>query len=278
MLTSVAGFPIRVPTHYNLCTVPDCAHQIALRHRRRGVRSMVPRDVRPCSALGCEELWPPPAPICGVPLRFGLVCSFQFHEEDGMCPPPLPGRSLTDRNPFVLMKVSRASVGRGSSGQRRRFPAALQVSLNRSSGGLTISAGTDWSKVHMYQYVHELGTRAHRSGSQRSTKPNVTLEVKVVRSVSSGLWNHWDCVQDFFAMRPAQEVEGPSAQPAFELQFRVGPSSMERHFFGVQLVGVPVGLNSLLHACIRRCDRAAAPGADAAVAGLLLLLDLARAG
>ena len=89
---------------------------------------------------------------------------------------------------------------------RRRFQAALQVSLNRSSGGLTISAGTDWSKVHMHQYVHELGTRAHRHGSQRSTeRPNVTLEVKVVRSVNSGLWNHWDGLQDFFATPPSHK-------------------------------------------------------------------------
>ena len=53
---------------------------------------------------------------------------------------------------------------------RNRFQVALQVSSNRSSSGLTISEGTDWSKAHTYQYVHELGTRTHRPGSQRSTK------------------------------------------------------------------------------------------------------------
>ena len=39
------------------------------------------------------------------------------------------------------------------------------------------------------------------------------------------------------ATRPAQEVEGPSAQPAFELQFRVGPSGMGEALF-LGLVGV----------------------------------------
>ena len=62
--------------------------------------------VRPCSALGCEELWPPADPFCGVHLRSWRVCSFQFHEEDGTRPPPLPGQPFTDRNPFVLIKVS----------------------------------------------------------------------------------------------------------------------------------------------------------------------------
>ena len=129
----------------------------------------------------------------------------------------------------------------------------------------------------MCQYLHELGTRAHLPGSQRSTKPNVTLEVKVVRLAT--VCGTTGIVSRISSPRaPHKEVEVPIAQPAFELQFRVDPSRMERHFLGVQLVGVPVGLNSLLHACIRRCDRAAAAGADAAVAGLLLPLDLASAG
>ena len=56
----------------------------------------------PCSALDCEELWPPADPFYGVPLRSGHVCSFQIHEKDGTRPPPLPGHSFSDRNPFVL--------------------------------------------------------------------------------------------------------------------------------------------------------------------------------
>ena len=85
--------------------------------------------VRPCSALGCEELWPPPAPFCEVLLRSGLMCSCQFHEEDGTRPPPLPGHSFTDRNPFVLIKVSCASVRRTSSGRNcvyREHPLGIR--------------------------------------------------------------------------------------------------------------------------------------------------------
>ena len=52
MPTSVAVFPARVLTRYNPCTVPDCAHRIALRHRRRGVRSMLLRDRLPLQRLG----------------------------------------------------------------------------------------------------------------------------------------------------------------------------------------------------------------------------------
>ena len=90
---------------------------------------------------------------------------------------------------------------------------------------LTISAGTDWSKVHVYQNVHELCTRAHRAGSQRSTKGQTSQKSKCFG---------WQRSVEFFATRPAREVEGPSAQPAFELQLRACPSGMEKYFGRVQ--------------------------------------------
>ena len=67
MPISVAGFPVRVLTHYNPCTVPDCAHRIALRHRRRGVRSMLPRDRPPLQRLG-------PVRSCGLQLLLLAGC------------------------------------------------------------------------------------------------------------------------------------------------------------------------------------------------------------
>ena len=117
---------------------------------------------------------------------------------------------------------------------RRRLPAALLVSLDRSSGGLTMSAGADWSKVHMYQYVHELGTRAHRPGTQRSTKGQTSHWKSKWFVRSAAVCGTTGILSRISSPRPPQEVEGPSAQPAFELQFRVGPSEMERHVLGVQ--------------------------------------------
>ena len=55
--------------------------------------------------------------VCGISSFVMLVCSFHVHEEDGARPPPLSSHSFTDRNPFVLINMSGASVVSTCSGR-----------------------------------------------------------------------------------------------------------------------------------------------------------------